>query len=112
MYEKGELIDQDYTKAYELYKIIPFLNFHKLGYMHQHGLGVPQDYNEAVRYYKLNSDDYSGDCSTSLAVMYELGQGVEQDFEEAARLHILAAKKRVVFFEDLQKVIDEMRASL
>lgn len=62
-----------------------------LGVMYHTGRGVPQDYVEAVRWYRLAADQGDARAQTSLGEMYEFGRGVPQDSEEAARLYRLAA---------------------
>jgi TPR repeat protein len=62
-----------------------------LGYMYDHGLGVPQDYAEAVRWFRLAADQGNVRAQTNLGIMYKNGDGVPQDFAEAVRLYRLAA---------------------
>jgi TPR repeat protein len=59
--------------------------------MHQNGQGVPQDYTEAARWYRLAADQGLADAQSNLGQMYTLGNGVPQDYVEAARLYKLAA---------------------
>ncbi len=55
----------------------------KLGLMYYKGEGLPQDYREAVRLFRLAGGQ---GCLAQLkmGVMYQGGQGVPQDYEEAA----------------------------
>ncbi|MEJ6689282.1 MAG: tetratricopeptide repeat protein [Paracoccaceae bacterium] len=50
-----------------------------LGYMYENGYGVPQDYAEAVRLYRLAADQGDANAQYNLGFMYENGQGVLQD---------------------------------
>jgi len=65
-YGLGDL-SVNYAKAYECYRYAselrqPQATFN-LGYMHEHGLGIPKDFNLAKRYYDLtletNSETYA-----------------------------------------------------
>ena len=62
-----------------------------LGYQYNTGQGVPQDYAEAVRWYRLAADQGVARAQTNLGVMYDNGDGVPQDDAEAVRLWRLAA---------------------
>jgi TPR repeat protein len=44
---------------------------------------VPQDHQEAVRWYRLAADQGYADAQYNLGVMYYKGQGVPQDYGEA-----------------------------
>jgi len=62
-----------------------------LGWMYANGTGVPQDYTEAVRLYRLIADQGHAPAQFKLAEMYHNGTGVPQDDTKAARLLKLAA---------------------
>ena len=51
-----------------------------LGVMYDDGDGVPQDDNEAVRWYRLAAEQGDVDAQINLGVMYYNGQGVLADF--------------------------------
>ncbi len=53
--------------------------------------GVPQDYAQAVRYYRLAADQGSAKAQCNLGFCYANGQGVPQNREEAIRLYRLSA---------------------
>ena len=59
--------------------------------MYRHGEGVPQDYAEAARLYRLAAVQGNAKAQNNLGLMYDNGQGVPQDDAEAARLYRLAA---------------------
>jgi TPR repeat protein len=58
--------------------------------MYTEGQGVPQDYEEAVKWWKLATDQGNASAQCNLGAMYTAGQGVPQDYTEAARLIKLA----------------------
>ena len=62
-----------------------------LGYMYRSGLGVEQDYAEAVKWYRKAADQGDGDAQCNLGVMYCSGLGVEQDYAEAVKWYRKAA---------------------
>ena len=64
-----------------------------LGVMYYNGEGVPQDYVEAVRWYRLAADQGFAAAQLNLGVMYDRGRGVPQDYVEALRWVNLAAAR-------------------
>jgi hypothetical protein len=65
----------------------------KLGLMYDKGLGVTQDYAEAVRWYRKAADQGHAGAQFNLGVMYSKGWGVTQDYTEAVRWYRKAAKQ-------------------
>ena len=51
--------------------------------MYNKGQGVPQDYAEAMKWYRLAADQGIAEAQYNLGVMYDNGQGVPQDYAEA-----------------------------
>ncbi len=51
-----------------------------LGAMYSGGKGVPQDYKEAVKWFRLSADQGYSSAQSHLGVMYANGQGVLQDY--------------------------------
>ena len=51
----------------------------RLGSMYDIGLGVPQDNQEAARWYRLAAEQGYASAQTSLGVMYATGRGVLKD---------------------------------
>ena len=47
--------------------------------MYGEGLGVPQDYAEAVRWYRMAAEQGHTGAQSNLGVMYAKGEGVPQD---------------------------------
>eukprot|EP01126_Amoeba_proteus_P045610 TRINITY_DN5118_c0_g1_i4.p1 TRINITY_DN5118_c0_g1~~TRINITY_DN5118_c0_g1_i4.p1 ORF type:complete len:737 (+),score=150.46 TRINITY_DN5118_c0_g1_i4:198-2408(+) len=65
----------------------------QLGKMYYGGDGVPQDYSEAVRLWKLAAQKGVPEAQFNLGVMYDEGIGVKEDKAEAARRYMIAAKQ-------------------
>ena len=62
-----------------------------LGLMYAKGEGVPLDFKEAVRLYRLAAEQGEAKAQFNLGVMNAGGQGVPQDFKEAMQWYYLAA---------------------
>ena len=61
--------------------------------MYYAGRGVPQDYAQAVRWFRSAAERNLAAAQFNLGVMYADGTGVAQDDAEAARWHARAAKQ-------------------
>jgi len=61
--------------------------------MHETGEGVPQDYSEAAKWYRLAGEQGDALAQTRLGFMYEMGKGGSQNFAEAAKWLRLAAEQ-------------------
>ena len=48
--------------------------------MYENGLGVPQDYKTAVKWYTLAAEQGHADAQTNLGLMYARGRGVIEDY--------------------------------
>jgi TPR repeat protein len=62
-----------------------------LGVTYDTGRGVRQDYFEAVKWYRLASDQGDADAQFNLGGKYREGKGVLQDYVEAVKWYRLAA---------------------
>jgi len=62
-----------------------------LGYMYDHGQGVPHDHAAAVTWYRKAADQGNASAQGNLGVMYELGRGVPQNYAEALKWYRKAA---------------------
>ena len=51
-----------------------------LGLMYHNGWGVPQDYKEAVYWYRLAAEQGDAKAQGNLGVMYAFGNGVIKDY--------------------------------
>ena len=59
--------------------------------MYAEGKGVPKDYQEAVKWYRLAAAQGYAPAQSNLGLAYEKGQGVRRDYPEAVRWYRLAA---------------------
>ena len=80
----------------------------RLGFMYHDGTDVPQDYKEALRWYRAAADQGLAGAQSQLGAMYVAGQGVPQDDVRAHMWYNLSASnstgdeaKRAVQFRDL-----------
>ncbi len=64
---------------------------YELGMMYDHGMGVTQDYAEAVKWYRKAAEQGLADAQFNLGVMHEDGEGVTQDYAEAMKWYRKAA---------------------
>ena len=64
-----------------------------LGVMYENGLGVVQDYAEAVRWFLLAAEQGNARAQSNVGTMYGNGDGVAQDYAEAMRWFRLAAEQ-------------------
>lgn len=66
---------------------------YNLGLLYYDGLGVPQDYSEAVMWFKRSADQDYTEAQHDLGAMYGAGKGVKRDYVEAYKwMNICAAK--------------------
>ena len=56
---------------------------YNIGVKYHDGDGVPQDYAEAVKWYRLAADQGEARAQHNLGMMYYKGEGVPQDVVEA-----------------------------
>ena len=66
---------------------------YNLGNMYDIGLGVTQDYKEAVKWYSKAAEQGMATAQYNLGVRYEIGQGVTQDYKEAVKWYKKAAEQ-------------------
>ena len=64
-----------------------------LALRYDYGEGVPQDYAEAARWYRLAAEQGDADAQNNLGVMYDAGEGVPEDNAEAVRWYRMAAEQ-------------------
>ncbi len=64
-----------------------------LGLLYETGRGVPQNYFEAIKWYRLAADQGNALAQFSLGAMYTNGLGVAQDFSTAAKWYLLSAEQ-------------------
>ena len=61
--------------------------------MYQNGLGVNQDYRQAIKWYRLVAEQGIANSQSNLGGMYDQGMGVLQDYKEAVKWYQLAAEQ-------------------
>lgn len=61
-----------------------------LGYIYDKGIGVPQDEDKAVEWYRKAADQGLAFAQFNLGKMYETGRGVPQDYVQAYKWYSLA----------------------
>ncbi len=59
--------------------------------MYERGQGVPQDYTEAVKWYRKAAEQSYAKAQSMLGVTYSKGLGVPQDYAQAHMWYNLAA---------------------
>ena len=64
-----------------------------LGYIYETGEGVPQNYTEAVRWYRMSAERGFALAQVSLGLMYVNGRGVPQNDTEAVRWYRMSAER-------------------
>ncbi len=77
----------------ELENLIAQRQYRRLGQLYEDGQGVPRDYVEALKWYRMAAD--RDDIWAQLAVgrFYQKGRGIRQDDEEACFWFSLAASR-------------------
>ena len=66
----------------------------KLGLIYDKGRGVPQDYQEAIRWYHAAAEQGDTDTPFILEVIYDKGEGVSEDYVQAYMWWNLAASRQ------------------
>jgi len=79
----------------------------KLGEMYDLGEGVPQDYKEAVKWYRLSAEQGNPAARFALAEMYKNGDGVPKDIQAAIKWYRLAAGQNYAMAQLLLGVLFE-----
>lgn len=64
-----------------------------LGSLYEHGQGMPQSHQEAVKWFRKAAEQGNVDAQFSLALAYMFGQGTPQSYEEAAKWFSKAAEQ-------------------
>jgi uncharacterized protein len=63
-----------------------------LGLMYEYGQGVPQDYEEAVKWYKKAAEQNFAGAQYNLGLLCEDGKGLPQDYKESVKWYTKAAE--------------------
>lgn len=89
LHYEGTLVKQDLGKAYRYYEQAADTPLNKgpahyrLGYMHEHGQGVPVTYTEAAYHYRIAALEGNVPALRRLINFYLTGTGVSLDFDRA-----------------------------
>lgn len=91
LYYMGDLVEQDYSKAAELYELAMdhgcYQSIINLGYIWEYGRTGTCDHQKAYRYFALAAAlDQSSEAVYKLGDMYARGQAVERDMAKAYQL--------------------------
>lgn len=65
----------------------------KLGFNYANGLGVQQDDDEAVKWFRKSAEQEIAEAQYNLGVMYDHGRGVVQSYREAVRWYRKSAEQ-------------------
>jgi TPR repeat protein len=68
-----------------------------LGDMYKYGGGVPQNYEQAVKWYTKAAEQGDVYAQVSLGLMYQYGGGVPQNYEQAVKWYTKAAEQGEVY---------------
>jgi TPR repeat protein len=64
-----------------------------LGLLYANGQGIPQDYAEALKWFRKAAEQGNAQAQSTIGYLYANGQGVEQDYTEAAKWYRQAAEQ-------------------
>ena len=64
-----------------------------LGLLYNDGSGVPQDYAEALKWYRKAAEQGHADAQAMLGFVYDDGLGVPQDYVQAHKWYNIAASR-------------------
>lgn len=106
MYATGQVIPQDYSKAFQWYHKAAeqgdSMGENGLGFLYFNGRGLPQNYTEALLWYRKAAELNNSKSQYNIGNMYYYGKGVQQDRAEAERWYSRAADQTD---EDAQRVL-------
>tara|TARA_B100001057_G_scaffold79655_1_gene74802 strand:+ start:1898 stop:2446 length:549 start_codon:yes stop_codon:yes gene_type:complete len=95
MYQNGEGVPQNYSKAVKWFRKAAEQGDsnaqYRLGLKYSVGHGVPQDYSEAAKWHYKSAEQGNTGAQLSLARMYDRGNGVQQNDISAYMWSNLAA---------------------
>ncbi len=65
----------------------------RMGWIHERGIGVPQDYAKARTWYAKAMANGEADAIARMGLLYELGLGVEKSYDKAAEYYRCAIRE-------------------
>jgi len=95
------LESKDYKSAMQFFRKAAVQGYalaeYNIGLMYHHGYGVPQDYDQAMQWYRnvvyRGLSDGIHNAAINIGLMYENGEGVTQDYAEAMKWFRMAAEQ-------------------
>ena len=66
---------------------------YNLGLMYRVGAGIPQNYKEAVKWFRKAAEQGNADAQYNLGLMYRVGAGIPQNYKEAVKWFRKAAEQ-------------------
>ena len=94
----GSVFGQDYSNK-SVQELLPLAEKgdakaqYRLGLTYSNDIDVPQDFQEAAKWYRLAAEQGEEDAQSWLGYIYKDGLGVPKDFQEAAKWYRLAAEQ-------------------
>ena len=64
-----------------------------MGHLYRTGKDLRQNYDEALKYFKLAANKNHSEALLSLGQMYENGEGVRRDINQVVKFYKLAAEQ-------------------
>ena len=71
---------------------LPTAHFN-LGSSYYSGKGTPQNYKQALKWFKASAEKGNSNAQSALAVMYYRGEAITQDYREAAKWFVVSAEQ-------------------
>lgn len=88
---KTQSSNEEFQKLLEMAKIGDAVAQYNLALMYDEGKNTPQNYVEAVKWYKLSAGRGNANAQSNLGAMYAEGTGVPKDYAEAVKWYRLSA---------------------
>ena len=101
---KPILVQADFSKGQEAYLLKDYARamqeykndddpkaMYQVGYMYDHGEGVPQNLNDAAEWYRKAAEKGHVKAQYRLGMLYATGSGVDKDMKEAVKWYKKAA---------------------
>jgi len=79
-----------------------------LGWFYSNGHGVPQNYGEAAKWYRLAADQGNSSAQFNLGIVYFIGQGVPKNYVRAHVWLNLAAAHGDDEYASMRDAVEEL----